>query len=184
MRSLFHVSFMTAVMCLVFGCEDNSRKTKSAPPASPEKSASLPEVGRPAPEIEGEDLDGKTFKLSDYKGKVVLLDFWAMWCPPCRNFLPHGKQMVEEYQGRPFAALGVNNDDDLAAPRSSKVLAMRCWADGRGGPITRRWGIEAFPTLYVIDHEGIVRKEFVGVPDHSELDNLIARLVRKAEGKS
>jgi thiol-disulfide isomerase/thioredoxin len=162
--------------CWLFtGCDDNSKKTKDIRPL-------VPTVGYPAPDIRGEDLEGIDFKLSDFKGKVILLDFWAMWCPPCVKFLPHGRQMVQEYKGRPFVALGVNNDDDPDEPRSSKVLALRCWADGKGGPITRSWGIEFFPTVFLIDHEGIIREKFVG--DFSRLDEAVARLVRKAEDKS
>src|ERR1700722_4662612 len=119
MRSLSRLVVISAAFCLLCGCESNSRKAKSAMPA----------VGQLAPEIDGEDLDGKNFKLSEYKGKVVLLDFWGMWCPPCRAFLPHGKQIVQQYKGRPFVALGVNTDDDLELPKKSKDLAMRCWAD-------------------------------------------------------
>lgn len=142
-----------------------------------------PVVGKAAPEIDGEDLSGKYFKLSDFKGKVVLLDFWATWCPPCMKFLPHGKQMIEKYQGRPFVALGVNNDEDPKKPLNVRDLAMRCWFDGESGPITRRWGIRAFPTVYVIDHEGVIEEKFEGIPD-SSLDKMIERLVKKAEGKS
>jgi thiol-disulfide isomerase/thioredoxin len=167
-----------AALCLSPGCDQNARKPSTAQPL-------VPTVGYAAPEIDGVDLDGVDFKLSDYKGKVVMLDFWATWCPPCMKFLPHGKELVEKYKDRPFVALGVNTDKDVSLPKNCKDLAMRCWADGfgGGGPICTRWGIKAFPTVYVIDGDGIIRF----APDRvnvAKLDETIERLVRKAEGKS
>ncbi|MHB1425168.1 MAG: TlpA family protein disulfide reductase [Gemmataceae bacterium] len=57
-------------------------------------------VGKPAPEIEAEDIDGKKFKLSDYRGKVVLLDFWGNWRPPCRAMYPHERSLVKRLEGK------------------------------------------------------------------------------------
>src|SRR4051794_25948885 len=101
MRFIFHLAVTCTIIATFAGCESNSPKPKQL------AKLVLP-VGPLAQEIEGEDLDGKFFKLSEYKGKVVLLDFWGMWCGPCVAFLPHGKKVVEEFKGRPFVALGVN----------------------------------------------------------------------------
>jgi thiol-disulfide isomerase/thioredoxin len=67
-------------------------------------------IGKQAPDIIGEDLSGARFKLSDYRGKVVLLVFWASWCGPCIASVPHEKELVERFKGRPFAVIGVNAD--------------------------------------------------------------------------
>ena len=65
-------------------------------------------VGNPVPEVEGTDLDGKKAKLSGLKGKVVVLDFWATWCGPCRAMIPHERELVEKYKDKPFAILSVS----------------------------------------------------------------------------
>ena len=61
-------------------------------------------VGKVAPDIDGEDIDGKPMKLSQYRGKVVVLVFWGTWCGPCMSLIPHEKALVERLRGRPFAA--------------------------------------------------------------------------------
>src|SRR5215211_5341510 len=68
-------------------------------------------VGNLCPEVAGFDADGKPVKLSDHKGKVVMISFWGTWCGPCQQQIPHERQMVtEKYRGRPFAILGVARD--------------------------------------------------------------------------
>jgi thiol-disulfide isomerase/thioredoxin len=68
------------------------------------------QVGMTVPEIEGEDLDGIPFKLSDYRGKVVMLDFWGHWCPPCRAMYGHEQELTQDLSDQPFVLLGVNSD--------------------------------------------------------------------------
>jgi thiol-disulfide isomerase/thioredoxin len=77
-------------------------------------------LGGPAPEVEGADLSGRAMRLSEHRGKVVLLVFWATWCGPCMGDVPHEKALVERFAGRPFVLVGVNADADAgrAAPPS------------------------------------------------------------------
>jgi AhpC/TSA family len=74
-------------------------------------------VGKRAPEIEGQDLDGKKLKLSNFKGKVVVLVSWATWCAPCMAMVPHERELVKRLDGKPFALLGVNCDGDREKAR-------------------------------------------------------------------
>jgi len=139
-------------------------------------------VGRPAPEIEGEDVDGRRFRLSDDRGKVVLLTFSGNWCGACRGFYPQERRLVARFKGRPFAARSVNTDEDVETLRQSidsGEITWRCWRDGgTSGPITLRWGVSYFPTVFVLDHKGVIRAEQVG-PE--ELDATLNALVKEAE---
>ena len=166
-----------AALCLSPGCDQNARKPSTAQPL-------VPTVGYPAPEIDGVDLDGVDFKLSDYKGKVVMLDFWAAGAARAWSFCRMEKSWWRNIKDRPFVALGVNTDKDVSLPKNCKDLAMPLL----GGRLRRRRphlhaGHQGFPTVYVIDHEGIIRfaRDRVNV---AELDGTIQRCVRKAEGKS
>jgi RNA polymerase sigma factor (sigma-70 family) len=118
-------------------------------------------VGKAAPDIEGADLDGKKFKLSDYKGKVVVLIFCGHWCGPCRQMNPHKQKLVERHARKPFALLEVNSDEDREAVKRTmrkEKLTWRCWFDGgREGPIATRWHVQRWPTILVLDAKGVIR---------------------------
>ena len=94
------------------------------------------QVGLEAPEIEGSDLDEIGFKLSDYRGKVVMLDFRGHWCPPCRAMYPHERELNRKLADKPFVLLGVNSDGDLDEARaavSSENLSWRHFWNGPNG---------------------------------------------------
>ncbi len=119
--------------------------------------------GKVAPDIEGEDLDGKKFKLSDYRGKVVVLDFWShRLCPICRAMYPEQRALVKRLGGKPFALLGVNvldRRDELKGLVARGEITWRFWYEGgdKYGPIASRWHAWGFPTIYVIDPRGVIR---------------------------
>jgi S1-C subfamily serine protease/peroxiredoxin len=140
-------------------------------------------VGKPVEDIEGIDNDGRKFKLSDYKGKVVVLDFFADWCPYCKVMYPHEQRLVTEMKDRPFALLGVNSDSQkiLGDLIKGGTVTWRCWADGQGGPIATAWRIESYPTLFLIDHQGNVRLQLAGAPSEKDLQEAIETLVKEAE---
>jgi thiol-disulfide isomerase/thioredoxin len=118
-------------------------------------------LGKTAPDIEGADLDGKKFKLSDYRGKVVVLIFCGHWCGPCQQMNPHKQKLVERYARKPFALLEVNSDEDREVVRRTmrkEKLTWRCWFDGgRKGPIATRWYVERWPTIVILDGKGVIR---------------------------
>jgi RNA polymerase sigma factor (sigma-70 family) len=145
-------------------------------------------VGRPAQEIEGVDLDEKAMKLSEHRGKVVLLSFWAAYCFPCVKLLPHERELVKRLQGKPFVLIGVNADteaEELAKALKTHQVNWRSFRDRRAGKpaISDEWKILGFPTLYLIDHKGIIRNRWIGSPPPEELNRAVDRLVEAASRK-
>jgi peroxiredoxin len=141
------------------------------------------EIGKPAPEIEGKDARGEPFRLSDYRGKVVLLTFSGNWCPPCRAMYPVEREIIERFSGEPFTLLSVNTDLEKATlvdSIESGEITWRCWWDGPpGGSISTRWGVSIYPSLYVIDRNGIVRRDYGGVTEKDVLIEAIDALLDK-----
>ena len=139
-------------------------------------------VGAVAPEIEGQDLDGRPMRLSDHRGKVVLLNFWGSWCGPCMAVVPRERSLVERLAGRRFALLGVNSDEDRGHAKEvmqKERMTWRSWWDGiPAGPIATRWGIRGWPTLFVIDTRGVIRHKADGYDDNVDrlLDTLLEEI--------
>jgi len=137
-------------------------------------------IGQPAPKMEGEDADGKKLKLSDYRGKVVLISFFGDWCGPCRSLFPHERSLVQQFKSKAFVLLGVNSDPrqklkDLA---NEKTITWRSFWDGGDayGPIAKSWNVRRWPVLFVIDRKGIIRFRS-HYPDN--LDQLLSKLLEE-----
>ena len=137
-------------------------------------------LGKPAPDIDGLGTDGRRMKLSDYRGKVVLLNFWATWCGPCMKLVPHERELVKRLQGKPFVLVGVNGDDDLQAATAAAAERGMTWPSFRDGNGSHRisldWHVWGWPTFYLIDQQGTIRKRWVD-PSLEELNHAIDRLL-------
>jgi peroxiredoxin len=130
------------------------------------------------PELQGLTVDGNKINLADYRGKVVLLDFWATWCPPCMAELPNLKKTYETYHAKGFEIIGVSGD------RGRKPLVETIANEGMTWPnlfdreqensLLQAFKIRAFPTIYLLDQEGkIVGMDLRG----EELAREVARLL-------
>ncbi len=141
-------------------------------------------IGRVAPEVEGQDLDGKPFKLSEYRGKVVVLSFSGHWCGPCRAAHPHHQALIDKYAESPLALIEVNTDKDRDAVRRymhEKNLTWRCFSDeSTDGPISKAWGIHSWPRICVIDRKGVIRHKAIE-PVPAELGKWVATLLNETE---
>ncbi|HEY7330323.1 MAG TPA: sigma-70 family RNA polymerase sigma factor [Gemmataceae bacterium] len=170
-------------------------------------------VGQEMPEIEGTDLDGKPMKLSESRGKVTLLVYWATWCGPCMQMIPHERALAERFADKPFVLVGVNGDtlpdkkmkikgedgklynnielrgadgkvwDDSAKVKAAVEKHKISWRSFRNGQFTIAldWNVRTWPTLFLIDHRGILRGKWKGDPGEKTLDKAIEDLVRLAE---
>jgi peroxiredoxin len=124
-------------------------------------------TGGATPALELEDLDGKVHRLADYKGKVVLLNFWATWCAPCREEMPSMQSLRDSLQGRPFAVLAVNVGEGARAARDfgdKMALRFTILLD-RDTATTRAWSARVLPASYVIGPDGKVAYSYLGAID-------------------
>jgi thiol-disulfide isomerase/thioredoxin len=140
-------------------------------------------VGKTAKEIVSEDIDGKKFKLSDFKGKVVVLYFWGSWCAPCVAMIPHEKKLAARLERSRFAMVGINSDKDRG--KAKKYLEEKgiTWTQvfdgGTKGPIDQAWRVNHWPTIYVLDAKGVIRYREVR---EAALDAAVDELLREVPG--
>src|SRR5664279_1419476 len=135
----------------------------------------------PAPGWELQDLDGKTIHSSDFKGKVVVLDFWATWCPPCRAEIPGFIELQKKYQAQGLAVVGVSVDQ--AGSDTVKSFAKKL---GINYPVVLTdskieaayGGIDGLPTTFIIDRAGRIVKQHVGFTERSEIEAEIKPLLK------
>ena len=138
-------------------------------------------TGGATPALQLQDVDGKLHRLADYRGKVVLLNFWATWCAPCREEMPSMQSLRESLEGRPFAVLAVNvGEGERAARDFGEKMALRfpILLD-RDMTTTRAWSARVLPASYVIGPDGKVAYSYLGAIDWSspEVKSALERLM-------
>jgi peroxiredoxin len=134
-----------------------------------------------APDFALKDGDGKTVRLSDYKGKVVLLDFWATYCGPCKIEIPWFMDFERKHKDQGFSVLGVSMDDDgwnAVKPFVNDVGINYRVMVGDDSMAEKYGGIEALPTTFLIDRDGKIAAVHVGLTSKSEIENAIEQLLQ------
>jgi thiol-disulfide isomerase/thioredoxin len=122
-------------------------------------------IGKGAPELSLQTLTGETVKLADLRGKIVLLDFWATWCEPCRNQMPAIAKLHRETKDQGVVLLGVNDDD--TAEKALKWAKEQGYGwpslyDGQQKDARRKYKVDGIPTLVLIDKQGIIAEYQLG----------------------
>ncbi len=134
-----------------------------------------------APDFSFTSAEGEHITLEDLRGKVVLLDFWGTWCPPCVESVPELRNLHKRYSkdGTPFVLIGISSDSDEEEWKAFTEKNKMIWPQYRDEDrrIQRAFGVRAFPTYIVIDHEGIVRFQSVGMSWTSAAD--LGEAIRK-----
>jgi len=140
-------------------------------------------IDKPAPDFTLKNHDNKNVTLSSYKGKVVLLDFWATWCKPCWKAIPGLKKMQEELHKKDFSIIGILMDRNAAAlvPGIHKKAKMNYPLLVGTSPLQQAYDIRGFPTLVIIDRKGIVRKLYLGGKSERTVEKEILALLGHEE---
>ncbi len=173
-----HVARVSAAVAIALlvgsGCSSSPRTVRAAS-LRPHKER------KKAPDFALKDANGQTVHLSDYRGKVVLLDFWATWCGPCKVEIPWFQEFERQNKDKGFAVLGVAMDDD-------GWDAVKPFAQERGinyrlvlgnDDVARLYGdLEALPTTLLIDRDGGIASIHVGLTGKSEFEDGIQELLQ------
>ena len=136
-------------------------------------------LGSPAPDFSLPTADGGTVRLADLKGKPILINFWATWCPPCREEMPAMQELYEQYRERGLVILAVDMEEDLRP--------VRRWIDQGGytftflldseGEQVKRYNIIASPTSYFVGRDGVIRDLKLGALSRGEMQTKIEKLL-------
>ena len=125
----------------------------------------MPVENSPAPEVIVNSLKGVPLKLSDLKGKVVLLNFWATWCPPCRSEIPSMMKLGATMAGKPFQMIAVSIDEggrpDIESFFQTSGFNLPAYTDP-DNRAAKTYGITGVPETFIIDRQGIIVKKVIG----------------------
>jgi cytochrome c biogenesis protein CcmG/thiol:disulfide interchange protein DsbE len=139
---------------------------------------------KPAPMFTLQDLNGQDVSLSDFEGKVVILDFWATWCPPCKAEIPHFIELYKQYKDKGLVVIGIALDQegiDIIKPFVQKYGIEYPVLLPDGQVAKAYGGINSIPTTFVIDSAGNVRQKYVGYRDKSVFEADIKELLPEPE---
>jgi thiol-disulfide isomerase/thioredoxin len=145
---------------------------------------SEPELARArmAPAFAVNTLDGQHISMDDLTGKVVLIDFWATWCGPCREALPHMQRIAKKFQGQPLVVLSVSLDSDEQKWKDFIAKNGMTWVHYRDGgftgPVATLFGVKAIPQTFTIDADGVLQDEHIG---DASIEGKIKKLVARAQ---
>lgn len=142
-----------ALLLFASGCTEQSRHAPAVP-------------GNPAPAFALTDVEGKRFSLGDLAGSVVVLDFWATWCDPCRKSMPEFEELSRQYRDRKVVVLGISVDKGADAGEKVRSFAAREKLTYRmavdDGTVAKAYGIVRVPGTVVLDRGHIIRETYPG----------------------
>ena len=144
-------------------------------------------TAEPAPDFALQDLDGKLRKLSDFRGHVVAVNFWATWCPPCRKELPSMQRTYEAFQNKGFMIVGVNVGEswDTVAPFLEDFSLKYPIVLDKDSSAMAEWGIMGLPTTFIVDKQGRITHRITGGRDWDNpgFRSALEAIIDQASGK-
>ena len=140
---------------------------------------------RLAPELKFKDLEGRMHDLAELRGKVVLINFWATWCPPCRREMPSMERLAQVLKGEPFVALAVDVGEDAETIEAftsqlDTTLTFPILLDTRGRSM-QAWKVSGLPTTFLVDKQGRIVASAIGGREfnHPEIVQTVRELIGK-----
>ena len=137
----------------------------------------IPSLNAPAPDFELLNLSSESVRLEDYRGKPVLLNFWATWCGPCRLEMPAFQDRYDNYAGE-LAVVAINNAEDTEVVKAfidELDLTFDVLLDSKA-EIQRLYQVRGYPTTFLIDSEGVIRVRHVGLITDDQLDGYLRKI--------
>jgi peroxiredoxin len=129
-------------------------------------------VGQVVPDFTLKDMEGNAVTLSQYRGKVIFLNFWATWCPPCREEMPAMERLNTVFQGKDFVMLAVNVEKDIETVRAFLAQSPHSFSVllDQQATVQNLYGVFRFPETFLIDKEGRLVERFLGARDWSSVE--------------
>ncbi len=161
----------------VISCSGNGGDAKAN--AAPEKTAPRQNLQK-APNFNLTTLEGKTISLADYKGKMLILNMWDTWCPPCRAEIPDFVELYEQYKTKGLEILGVafGREGELAVRKFVKEYKINYTGALANQDIMNGYGpINSIPTTFIIDQDGNIYKKYIGFRDKATFEKDIKTLL-------
>ena len=178
-RFLIALAGAFVATCLLTSCGTQPRSVKAASSVKPDTER------HPAPEFALKDADGKTVRLEDYKGKVVLLDFFATWCGPCKIEIPWFMEWERKHKDKGFSVLGVSMDDEgweVVKPFLADLKVNYRVVIGNDSTAQLYGGVDALPTTFLIDRNGKIAAVHIGLASKKAFEDGIEQLLQAPGG--
>ena len=138
------------------------------------------EVGDLAPDFQLQNLDGQTISLGNLRGKPVLINFWATWCPPCRSEMPYIQEIYEEWSDKGLVVLAINLGESSSKAeefRQNHNLSFTVLLDAKQD-VAQRYNIQYIPTTFFLDKDGIIQDKVIGAfQNKTQIENKLSKIM-------
>ena len=165
------------LVLLVTGCSAGPEPLDGESPTAPVEGT---QVGNLAPDFQLQSLDGQTVSLGNLRGKPVLINFWATWCPPCRGEMPYIQEIHEEWSDKELMVLAINIGESSSKAEDfmqSYNLSFTVLLDTKQD-VAQRYNITGIPTTFFIDKDGIIQEKVIGAfQSKTQIENKLSKII-------
>ncbi len=162
------------------GCAPSAQGIRNGQETGQSELSPAPKVGRLAPDFTLTDLEGNSVTLRDFRGKTVLINFWATWCPPCRAEMPEIEAIYQEYKSKDVVVIGVDLLEDADKVRKYVQQGGFNWVFvfDTTGAVADNYAVTAIPTSFFLDEKGIIRAVNIGAMTKRVMESQLAKAMK------